>query len=121
MSIGGHHNPVALKDEWLTPQHGEGAFFILKDCRDLNTPHLCLFPEFLKHELREIRSTIEAYSQAGKMGGAAEASACGLKITKVIPEPEQRIVICMADELGGVTICRSLQDMLDKAEAKRQP
>ena len=39
----------------------------------------------------------------------------------LIPEPEQRIVICMADELGDVTICRSLQDMLDKAEAKRQP
>lgn len=64
------------------PQHGEGAFFILKDCRDTNSPHLCLFPELLKHELREIRSTIEAFSRSGKASGNAEASACGIKIIK---------------------------------------
>lgn len=57
---------------------GKGVFFIIKGCKDTRTPTGCLFPEILKGELREIRSTIEAYSKTITMSGADEASACGL-------------------------------------------
>jgi len=36
----------------------------------------------LKAELREIRSTIEAFSRGGKLEGIEEASACGLALMK---------------------------------------
>lgn len=59
-----------------------GAFLILKDCRDTNrNVGLGLFPEMLRGELREIRSTIEAYSKNGELEGADEASACGVMLT----------------------------------------
>lgn len=57
---------------------GEGVFFILKDCKDPNNKSLSLFPELLRSELREVRSTIEAYSKQNKLGGYLDASACGL-------------------------------------------
>lgn len=59
-----------------------GAFLILKDCRDTNNNiGLGLFPEMLRGELREVRSTIEAYSKNGELEGADEASACGVMLT----------------------------------------
>jgi hypothetical protein len=63
--------------------HGKGAIFILKDCRDLKSANSggALFPEILKNELRAVRSTIEAYSRTAVLGGAEEASACGLLIS----------------------------------------
>ncbi|NFN93511.1 hypothetical protein FDB28_05265 [Clostridium botulinum] len=61
---------------------GKSVFFILegaKDNRGKNSGN-CLFPEMLKSELRQIRSTIEAYSKNEDIEGYNEASACGIKL-----------------------------------------
>ena len=57
---------------------GNGVFFLLKNCKDDFNNSAALFPELLRGELREIRSTIEAYSQDNALSGIDEASACGL-------------------------------------------
>ncbi|MBR3358383.1 MAG: hypothetical protein IKG46_11260 [Solobacterium sp.] len=58
---------------------GIGVCLILKDCHDVNRPSgLALFPECLKKELREVRSTIEAYSKRGYIDRVSEPNACGL-------------------------------------------
>lgn len=59
---------------------GDGVIFILKNCKDAYNKSLALFPEILKSDLREVRSTIEAYSKMNKLGGYEEASACGLSL-----------------------------------------
>lgn len=66
---------------------GEGVLFVLDGCRDSRWPGagLGLFPECLKSELREVKSTIEAYSRVGKLEGYEESSACGIKISKGQP------------------------------------
>lgn len=63
---------------------GASVIFILKDAkdRDRRSTGVALFPEVLKSELREVRSTIEAYSKSEKLGGADEASACGVRLQK---------------------------------------
>lgn len=58
--------------------HGEGVFFILEGCKDVANTSSALFPEHMRGELREVRSTIEAYSKQHELGGYEEASACGL-------------------------------------------
>ncbi len=58
---------------------------VIKGMKDLiykDTPSgTALFPEILIPELREIRSTIEAYSNNDKLLGYDEYQACGLAIT----------------------------------------
>ena len=61
--------------------NSNGAILILKDCKDRDgSRSLALFPELLRGELREVRSTIEAYSKTRVMSGLDEASACGLSL-----------------------------------------
>lgn len=62
--------------------NGKSVFFILKGAKDTGYRNtgIALFPETLKAELREIRSTIEAYSRTGTLGGYDEASACGIRL-----------------------------------------
>lgn len=60
--------------------HGKSVFFILKDCKDQRNKASSLFPEHLKGELREVRATIEAYSQSHPLAGFDEASACGIRL-----------------------------------------
>lgn len=61
--------------------HGAGAVFILEGCRDLRAlGGLALFPEILRSEYREIRSSIEAFSRAGRLAEPERASACGVDI-----------------------------------------
>ena len=76
---------VALQPNmWRKGPHttGEAVFFILKNCKDhrYKTAGIALFPETLKSELREVRSTIEAYSNANVLDGYDEASACGIRM-----------------------------------------
>lgn len=59
-------------------QYGNGLLFILKDCKDIQNKASALFPENLRGELREVRSTIEAYSGEHALSGVEEASACGI-------------------------------------------
>lgn len=65
---GQHHN------------HEDAVLLILDGAKDKRNPGLGLFPEILKSELNPIRSTIEAYSNAGQLDGSADASACGLML-----------------------------------------
>jgi hypothetical protein len=58
--------------------HSKSLMLVLQDARESRNSGLALFPEFLKPELREIRSTIEAYSKAGAPEGMEEGNACGL-------------------------------------------
>ena len=62
--------------------YGKSVFFILKGCRDTNYKNcgIALFPESLKSELREIRSTIEAFSRNGTLEGYDESTACGIRL-----------------------------------------
>ena len=57
---------------------GKGVFFILRGCKDTENKASALFPEVLRSELREVRSTIEAYSNQTPLSGESEASACGI-------------------------------------------
>ncbi len=62
-------------------QHqGKSVIFILEGARDRRDATLCLFPEILKSELREVRATIEAFSRTRTLEGAEEASANGVRI-----------------------------------------
>ena len=64
------------------PNQGESVMFILNGAKDTINGSLGLFPEILKSEFHEIRSTIEAYSHSRKLKGMHEASACGMKLEK---------------------------------------
>ena len=63
---------------------GASVIFLLKGAKDGGhlTSGIALFPEVLKRDLREVRATIEAYSRSEKLGGADEASACGIRLQK---------------------------------------
>ena len=56
---------------------GHGLLFVLKNCKDTQNKSSGLFPEIMRSELREVRSTIEAYSRSNALSGYEEASACG--------------------------------------------
>lgn len=76
---------VALQPNMWVEGHehnGKSVFFILKGAKDTGYRNSgnALFPETLKAELREIRSTIEAYSRKAVLGGYDEASACGIRL-----------------------------------------
>lgn len=61
-------------------QFGKGVIFILDNCKDLRYENAgnALFPEILRSELYEVRSTIEAYSKNTRLEGFDKASACGV-------------------------------------------
>lgn len=65
------------------PELADGAILLLEGAVDsrLNAGN-ALFPGMLKNQLREVRSTIEAYSKSAKFTGQDEASACGFSIRK---------------------------------------
>lgn len=78
---------VALQPNmWDEHSHkgSEAVFFFLDGCKDTGYRDCgsALFPEVLKSELHEIRSTIEAYSRSATLGGYDEASACGIRLQK---------------------------------------
>lgn len=58
---------------------GKGLVFVLDGAKDGKKGQgNALFPETLKSDLREVRSTIEAYSRSAEILGYENASACGL-------------------------------------------
>lgn len=59
---------------------GKSVFLVLAGAKDTRNSGIALFPEILKSDLREVRSTIEAYSKNAKLDGFDEASACGLRL-----------------------------------------
>jgi hypothetical protein len=64
------------------PNQGKSIHFILDSAKDTQYKNCGngLFPEILKSELHEIRSTIEAYSKNAILDGYEEASACGIRL-----------------------------------------
>lgn len=72
------YQPSMWYDENL--HQGKGVMFILDGCKDTRNAGKgnALFPEILKSELREVRSTIEAYSRKASLSGYASSSANGL-------------------------------------------
>lgn len=62
------------------PHMGNGMLIVLKGCHDLGDPSLALFPDTLIGALHPIRSTIEAYSNAGKLMNRAVNNAGGIGI-----------------------------------------
>lgn len=70
--------PSMWHDEEQFRHQGQGVIFLLEGARETKFNSLALFPETLKSELHGVRATIEAYSQAGRIEGAEEASACGI-------------------------------------------
>lgn len=66
---------------WYSDTASKNIFFILKGAKDLKYKQGCgnaLFPETLIPELREIRSTIEKFSQNEVFDNIDESSACGI-------------------------------------------
>lgn len=62
---------------------GDGLVLLLEGARETKRgAGAAIFPETLRSELHEIRSTIEAYSRAGEMEGLAEGSAIGYDLRK---------------------------------------
>ena len=59
---------------------GDGLIFLLKDARETHSASAALFPELLRGELREVRSTIEAHSNSTRMKGLLTGSAVGLDV-----------------------------------------
>lgn len=68
------------KDERFAKIHGNNAILILDGAVDTKMQGLALFPGCLRSELHQIRSTIEAYSNAGTPEGALEGSANGIMV-----------------------------------------
>lgn len=64
------------------PHQSKSVYFILEGAKDSGYKGAgnALFPETLKSELREIRSSIEAYSKSATIEGYEEASACGIRL-----------------------------------------
>lgn len=64
-----------------TTHHGRSVFFLLKDCRDAQSPGLCLFPEILKGEFHEIRSAIEELNRTKRLKAIAGEHAAGAMLS----------------------------------------
>jgi hypothetical protein len=77
---------VALKPNLWGPtplfHQGKGVVLVIDGARDSQNASLAIFPETLRSDLRAVRATVEAFSKAGKLVGAEEASANGLLLSK---------------------------------------
>lgn len=73
------------------PHLGEGVVLLIAGARDQLNESSALFPECLRDELHEVRSTIEAYSRGASLAGGAEASACGYDVRKQAAKAGQGI------------------------------
>lgn len=61
----------------------EGILMALRGCRDVRrTSGGGFLPEFLRSELREIRSSLDAYARSARVEGADKAAACGVALMK---------------------------------------
>jgi hypothetical protein len=61
------------------PHNGQHVFFLLDGCKDAGKGvGRGFFVEMLRSELRQVRSTLEAYAASAEITGLEEASACGL-------------------------------------------
>ena len=75
-------NAICLKPcHWYSDKfahQGGGIFFILQGAHETVGSGLCLFPEILRSEYREIRSVLEAHSKNMKLENPLEGTANGI-------------------------------------------
>ena len=93
---------VALKPNLWGPtplvNQGEGVVLVIDGARDSRNPSLVIFPETLRSDLHSVRATVEAFSKAGKLVGAEEASANGLLLSKGLTWNAQIRVTCSGSQ-----------------------
>jgi hypothetical protein len=85
--------------------HTQGAILSLAGAVSSLKSGNALFPECMKAELREIRSTIEAYSASAVLGGVEEGTANGLMIGEKTNN-EIRIRVTSKNVITSYTIDR---------------
>lgn len=86
-----------------------GVNFIIKDAKDLimirnGSQNTGIFPESLIPELREVRSTIAAYSESDIIKGEESASATGLRIQRDIDYKRNINFIVDTDTMGTLSL-----------------
>lgn len=91
----------------------EGILMALRGCRDVKrTSGGGFLPEFLRSELREIRSSLDAYARSARVEGADKAAACGVALMKtadvagggrVVTSSTATNVILVFDESGSMS------------------
>jgi len=90
----------------------EGILMALRGCRDVRrTSGGGFLPEFLRSELREIRSSLDAYARSARVEGADKAAACGVALMKTADVATGRVaasstatnVILVFDESGSMS------------------
>ncbi len=73
--------PARWGDDGDRFQHqGDGWVLLLEGARETKSASLALFPALLRGELHGVRSTIEAFSNSGRMLGLDEGSAVGIDL-----------------------------------------
>lgn len=79
--------PVAcvtrLPARWFDSQYSaDGAIFVLSGAVPIDTGEgsSCIFPEHLRGELHEVRSTIEAHSKKDRLAGYGQEAAIGIDV-----------------------------------------
>lgn len=65
---------------WTSPAEEKRAIFFIEGARETKGKSVCLFPECLRQELREVRSVIEAYSNSQGLQGLSDGSAVGISV-----------------------------------------
>lgn len=72
--------------QWQQPEkfahQGEGAYFVLENCRHTENKGGSFFPDTLRAEFHAIRKAMEAFSEDAEVQGKDEATACGVAIQK---------------------------------------
>lgn len=76
-------NAVCLKPSMWNggfDHQGKGVMFIIYGAADTRRAGLCLFPEILRSEFREVRSVIEQYMKTETLEGFEHQSAAGIMV-----------------------------------------
>jgi hypothetical protein len=99
--VPGTHHPVTAitftpamwRDPMARTHQGQSVIFLLEGAWDTTYEKGAgFFPEFLKSEYHEIRSTMEAYAKSAVVEGKKEATACGISLSKGGPWNQTFIV-----------------------------
>lgn len=69
--------PHLWNAERPVPNQGVGGAFLLEGAYDRSNPGMCLFPETLIPELREVRATIESFSRNTRVPAANKSNIAG--------------------------------------------
>lgn len=114
-------------DGATTPNQKEGVLLALRGCRDVYRAQGGGFlPEYLRADLREIRSALDAYARSATVEGNSEGVVAGLALmktsdvatTKSAPHGTDTDVILVFDESGSMS--SKVREINAQAEAIRQ-